>query len=194
MPKHRANSKKAAPSTARLDHQVQQDKPLFEIDTAGSSTVRHQLLADQGPAQARLRKGQSFKKPLRSDLILAQRSSVPALTSRATPSADAQAKRVKSRLGKVDRETKDKLRRLAGKDGQGEGLWAVKSGGDRPEAVEAVKEAGRYDAWAAAQEQAGMDEDASMKEVLTVNNPKTRPAPKVRSALPRGPPSLVLAD
>ncbi|GAA5925259.1 hypothetical protein JCM3775_006408 [Rhodotorula graminis] len=184
MPKHRANSKKAAPTTARLDRSAQLDQPLFEIDTAGSSSVRHQLLADQAPGQARLRKGQSFKKPLRSDLILAQRSSVPALNSRVVPSADAQAKRVKARLGKVDRDTKDKLRRLAGKDGQGDGLFALKSLSDRPEAVEGVKDAGRYDAWDAAQQvEAGEDDDASMREVLALSNPKTRPVPKAPSTL-----------
>ncbi|GAA6051910.1 hypothetical protein JCM3770_006570 [Rhodotorula araucariae] len=178
MPKHRANSKKAAPSSAHLDTA----RPLFEIDTAGSSTVRHQLQADQGPAGSRLRKGQSFKKPLRSDLILAQRSGEPALTSRVVPSADAQAKRVKERLGKVDRATKDKLRRLAGKDGQGEGLWGLRTG-DRGVAAESVKDAGRYDAWAVVHKELGKDEDAAMNEVLTVNNPKTKPAPKAPATL-----------
>ncbi|BGP44403.1 hypothetical protein JCM10450v2_000214 [Rhodotorula kratochvilovae] len=183
MPKHRANNKKAAPSTAQLDQSAQDSRPLFEIDTQGSSTVRHQLNADQGPAGSRLRKGQSFKKPLRSDLILAQRSSEPALTSRVVPSADAQAKRVKERLGKVDRATKDKLRRLAGKDGQGEGLRGVKTG-DKGEAVENVKDAGRYDAWAAAQKKAvDEDEDAAMQEILTNNHPKTKPAPKAPATL-----------
>ncbi|GAA5837312.1 hypothetical protein JCM9279_005650 [Rhodotorula babjevae] len=184
MPKHRANSKKAAPTTARLDRSAQHDKPLFEIDTAGSSQVRHQLLADQAPAQARLRKGHSFNKPLRSDLILAQRSAVPALNSRVVPSADAQAKRVKARLGKVDRDTKDKLRRLAAKDGHGDGLFALKSLSDRPEAVDAVKDAGRYDAWEAAQQvELGEDDDAGMREVLALSNPKTRPVPKAPSSL-----------
>lgn len=184
MPKARANSKKAAPSTAKLAASADVDKPLFEIDTTGSSSVRHALLADQAPAAARLRKGQSFKKPLRSELILAQRSSVPALSSKAVPSAEAQARRVKAKLGKVDRATKEKLKRMTGRDGQGEGLWGLKSNGDREEAVSsAVKDAGKYDAWKAEQEAKGDDEDAAMKEVLAVHDPKTRPAPKVRLGL-----------
>ncbi|KAJ8297219.1 putative membrane protein [Rhodotorula toruloides] len=182
MPKARANSKKAAPSTAKLAASADADKPLFEIDTTGSSSVRHTLLADQAPAAARLRKGQSFKKPLRSELILAQRSNVPALSSKVVPSAEAQAKRVKAKLGKVDRATKEKLKRMTGRDGQGEGLWGLKSTGDREEAVSgAVRDAGKYDAWKAEQEATGDDEDAAMKEVLAIHDPKTRPAPKPRS-------------
>ncbi|EGU13354.1 putative membrane protein [Rhodotorula toruloides ATCC 204091] len=182
MPKARANSKKAAPSTAKLAASADADKPLFEIDTTGSSSVRHALLADQAPAAARLRKGQSFKKPLRSELILAQRSNVPALSSKVVPSAEAQAKRVKAKLGKVDRATKEKLKRMTGRDGQGEGLWGLKSTGNREEAVSgAVRDAGKYDAWKAEQEAKGEDEDAAMKEVLAIHDPKTRPAPKPRS-------------
>ncbi|BGP21301.1 P60-like family protein [Rhodotorula toruloides] len=184
MPKARANSKKAAPSTAKLAASADADKPLFEIDTTGSSSIRHALLADQAPAAARLRKGQSFKKPLRSELILAQRSSVPALSSKAVPSAEAQAKRVKAKLGKVDRATKEKLKRMTGRDGQGEGLWGLKSTGDGEEAVSgAVRDAGKYDAWKAAQEANGEYEDIAMKEVLAIHNPKTRPTPKAPTSL-----------
>ncbi|BGO99082.1 Ribosome biogenesis protein NOP53 [Rhodotorula toruloides] len=184
MPKARANSKKAAPSTAKLAASADADKPLFEIDTTGSSSVRHALLADQAPAAARLRKGQSFKKPLRSELILAQRSNVPALSSKVVPSAEAQAKRVKAKLGKVDRATKEKLKRMTGRDGQGEGLWGLKSTGNREEAVSgAVRDAGKYDAWKAEQEAKGEDEDAAMKEVLAIHDPKTRPAPKAPTSL-----------
>ncbi|GAA6008990.1 ribosome biogenesis protein NOP53 [Rhodotorula paludigena] len=177
MPKHRANSKKAAPTTQRLADAAELDRPLFEIDSAGSSAVRHALQADQAPAAARLRRGQSFKKPLRSELILAQRSAVPALSSRVTPSADAQAKRVKDKLGKVDRATKDKLKRLTGRAGQGDGLWGVQAHAAGDEALaQGVKEAGRYDAWAQA-EPATLHgaEDATMQAVLDAHDPKRRP-------------------
>ncbi|GAA6038664.1 hypothetical protein JCM8097_009473 [Rhodosporidiobolus ruineniae] len=180
MPKARANSKKAAPSTASLASKAEQEQPLFTVDTLGSAQVRHQLLADQAPGAARLRKGQSFKKPLRSDLILAQRSAVPALSSKVTPSADAHAKRVKAKLGNVDRKTKEKLKRLAGKDGQGQGLWGIKSG-DQGEAVtDAVKQSGRYDAWEKEAEEEG---DKAMKAHLALNDPARKPAPKAPSTL-----------
>ncbi|GAA6002608.1 hypothetical protein JCM10207_007590 [Rhodosporidiobolus poonsookiae] len=182
MPKHRANSKKAAPSSKDTASSLQQEQPLFEVDTQGSSAVRHQLLADQGPASARLRKGQSFKKPLRSDLILAQRSAVPALSSRAVPSADAHAKRVKAKLGDVDRKTKEKLKRLAGKDGKGEGLWGIKSGKADEALARAVKEAGTYDAWEQ-EAQPGEDEDTAMNDTIALNDPKKRPAPKAPTSM-----------
>ncbi|GAA5855039.1 hypothetical protein JCM8547_002356 [Rhodosporidiobolus lusitaniae] len=182
MPKaSRANSKKAAPSSAAARTAALNDLPLFQVDVQGDSSIRHQLQADQGPASARLRKGQSFKKALRSDLILAQRSSVPALSSRAVPSAEAQFKKDKAKLGNVDRKTKEKLKRLAGKDGHGEGLWGIKTG-DQGEAVERVKDAGRYDAWEKP-EGPGKDADAAMLAVLAGHDPKTRPAPKAPASL-----------
>ncbi|GAA5827170.1 hypothetical protein JCM11251_001151 [Rhodosporidiobolus azoricus] len=182
MPKApRANSKKAAPSSTRLASSAEASLPLFEVDTTGSSAVRHALLADQAPAAARLRKGQSFKKPLRSDLILAARSSEPALSSKVVPSAEAKAKSVKKKLGAVDRKTKEKLKRIAGKDGQGEGLWGVKSQGEGERGLQGEK-AKSYDAWAAAEE-VNEDDDAGMKRTLAVHDPKTRPVPKAPSTL-----------
>ncbi|CEQ38751.1 SPOSA6832_00192, partial [Sporobolomyces salmonicolor] len=183
MPKAaRANSKKAAPSTVRQRAAAEADKPIFEIDTVGEASVRRSLLADQAPASARLRKGQSIHKPLRSDLILAQRSSVPALSSRAVPSAEALVKKQKAKLGKVDRATKEKLKRIARKDGEGQGLWGIKSG-DQGEALsDAVKKAGEYDAWAKEQK-VKEDEDAAMKAAVAIHDPKTRPAPKAPSTL-----------
>lgn len=180
MPKaSRANSKKSAPTSTAAATRAAQDAPLFTVDTVGSSTVRHQLAADQQPGSARLRKGQSFKKPLRSDLILAQRSAVPALSSKVVPSTDAQRKKVKAKLGNVDRQTKEKLKRLAGKDGQGEGLWGIKTG-DQGEALDSVREAGKYDAWEAAKA-ADPNADRGLLETLRENNPLTKTAPKVRS-------------
>lgn len=181
MPKaQRANSKKAAPSSKRAQQAADADKPLFEVDTKGSSQVRHALLADQAPAAARLRKGASFRKPLRSDLILAQRSAVPALSSKVAPTADIQAKRAKAKLGAVDRATKEKLKRMTGRDGQGEGLWGIKSGPGEEAVPSSVKEAGKYDAWTPAPKP-DADEDAEMKKVLAVHSAKTRPVPKVRA-------------
>ncbi|GAA5915515.1 hypothetical protein JCM6882_005924 [Rhodosporidiobolus microsporus] len=183
MPKApRANSKKAAPSTSASALASAAEQPLFQVDTTGSSSVRHALLADQAPAAARLRKGQSFKKPLRSDLILAQRSAEPALSSRVVPSAEAKAKQVKKKLAGVDRRTKEKLRRIVGKDGEGEGLWGVKSAkGEGARGLQGEK-GKAYDAWAE-EEQDGEDVDAGMKKALLVNNPQTRPAPKAPSTL-----------
>jgi len=181
MPKaSRANSKKAAPSTSKQAASLASSQPLFEIDTKGSSSVRKNLLADQQPAQARLRKGQSIHKPLRSDLILAQRSSQPALSSKVTPSAEAQAKKNKVKQGKVDRATKERLKRLTGRDGQGEGLWGIKNG-DKGEALwKAVKEAGGYDAWKE-KEQPGEEEDIAMRDFLQIHDQKNLPVPKVSS-------------
>jgi len=172
MPKaSRANSKKAAPSSKKQAADVLASQPLFEIDTQGSSSVRRTLLADQQPAQARLRKGQSIHKPLRSDLILAQRSDVPALSSRVVPNAEAQAKKNKVKAGKVDRATKERLKRIAGRDGQGEGLWGIKTG-DKGEALsDAVKAAGGYDAWKA-KEKPSEEEDTAMKEFLAIHDAK----------------------
>ncbi|KAK4052869.1 hypothetical protein OIO90_004145 [Microbotryomycetes sp. JL221] len=207
----RANSKKAAPSSAALSTALQGDgsssnssfdvsTPLFEVDTVGSSKVRHQLLANQQPAQARLRKGQSFNKQLKSDEILAQRSSVPALQSRVVANSDNSRKR---KLAQVDRKTKDKLKRIAGRDGQGQGLWGVKSSNDRPEMItEAVKQAGTFDAWAQndksalATETEG-DQDASMQQVLNAHKQKKVKVPPTLHAhqllgKAEGPKSIVL--
>ncbi|GAA5844808.1 hypothetical protein JCM3766R1_003324 [Sporobolomyces carnicolor] len=183
MPKaSRANSKKAAPSSVQHERQLAASQPLFEIDTAGSASVRRTLLADQQPAQGRLRKGQSIHKPLRSDLILAQRSDVPALSSRVVPSATAQQKRNQAKLAKVDRQTKEKLKRLAGRDGDGQGLWGIKSGKSGEELSDAVKLAGGYDAWKA-KEQPSQDDDTAMKEFLAIHDHKNRPVPKAPATL-----------
>lgn len=180
MPKARANSKKAAPSSSKQQATAAASKPLFEIDTQGSTSVRRTLLADQQPAQARLRKGQSIHKPLRSDLILAQRSSQPALSSKVTPSADAQQKKNKIKQGKVDRATKERLKRMVGRDGQGEGLWGIKSrAGDNGQALSAaLNKAGSYDAWKAV-EQPGEEEDTAMRDFLQIHDHKNLPVPKV---------------
>jgi nucleolar protein 53 len=175
----RANSKKAAPSSSALASTSQ--SPLFEIDTVGSSSVRHSLLHAPAPAAARLRKGTSFKKPLKSDLILAARSSVPALSSRVVPSTEVQAKRNQEKLGRVDRATKEKLKRIVGRDGQGVGLWAVKSGADQEDALtEAARKTGEYDAWELVVKD-GPEVDVAMKEVILANT--TKQIPKVRSFL-----------
>lgn len=184
MPKaSRANSKKAAPSSKKQQADALASQPLFEIDTQGNNSVRRTLLADQQPAQARLRKGQSIHKPLRSDLILAQRSDTPAATNRRAPSTGTQTKRNTVKQGKVDKATKERLKRIAGRDGEGEGLWGIKTG-DQGEALsDAVKAAGGYDAWKA-KEQPGEEEDTAMREFLAIHDSKSRPVPKVRLRLP----------
>ncbi|GAA5899398.1 ribosome biogenesis protein NOP53 [Sporobolomyces salmoneus] len=183
MPKaSRANSKKSAPSSKKLQQAVEASKPLFEIDTQGSSSVRRTLLANQQPAQARLRKGQSIHKPLRSDLILAQRSDVPALSSRVVPSLEAQAKKNKVKLGNIDRKTKEKLKKLAGRDGQGEGLWGIKGETNQQALSDAVKAAGGYDAWKE-KEKPSEEEDTAMKEFLAIHDNKNKPVPKAPATL-----------
>lgn len=174
----RANSKKAAPSSAADMKASAADAPLFEIDTTGSSTVRHALLADAGPATARLRKGQSFKKPLRSDQILAARSSVPALSSRAQPASEVQARKQAEKRYKVDRETKERLKRIVGRDGQGEGLWGVKGHQSRGELTAAMKSAGEYDAWEVDEAEANKtgEEDMTMEAAIARHtNKKAKP-------------------
>lgn len=168
-----ANGKKNAPSS------LQQVQPpaLFEVDTAGDATVRRTLLHDAAPAAARLRKGTSFNKPLKSDQILAARSSVPALRSKIVPSTEVQAKKTKEKLGRVDRATKEKLKRIVGRDGQGDGLWGVKSGGDQEEALtEAVRKAGEYDAWHVVAKKSKYNDEA-MDEAIIAST--TGRAPKV---------------
>jgi len=151
MPK--ANSKKAAralPSAAAPAASTSSSAALFEIDTAGSASVRHSLLhtaSGSSTVNGRLRKGASFNRPLKSDQILAMRSDQPAMTSRRVPTtAAALGKREEFKRNKVDRETKEKLKRMVGRGGEGEGLWGVKGG----EMVVSMAEpsAGEYDAWA----------------------------------------------
>lgn len=178
MGKVKRNSKKSAPpstlpSTSEL---------LFQVDTVGSSSVRHTLLhaeTSANPASGRLRKGASFNKPLKSDLILAVRSSVPALTGRVVPSAETVVKKDKEKMGRVDRATKERLNRIAGRDGKGTGLWAVKSGGAKEEALtEAVRSAGEYDAWEVKVKTVDHKEDLALQKELALNTQKN--IPKVR--------------
>lgn len=171
--KGKANSKKAAPSSTSL----QTEAPAFLVDSTGDASVRRTLLHDAAPAAARLRKGTSFNKPLKSDQILAARSSAPALRGKVVPSTEVQAKRTKEKLGRVDRATKEKLKRIVGRDGQGQGLWGVKSGGDHEEAVtEAVKKAGEYDAWQVVTKKSKYDDEAMDEAILQST---TGRAPKV---------------
>ncbi|ORY90169.1 putative membrane protein [Leucosporidium creatinivorum] len=173
----RANSKKAAPSSSATAIASAADAPLFEIDTVGSSTVRHSLLANAAPANARLRKGTSFNKPLKSDQILAARSSVPALRGKVVPSSDIQARKTKEKLGRVDRATKEKLKRIVGRDGQGEGLWGVKGAAGEGELTEAVKKAGEYDAWEVVVKKSKYDDEAMDEAIIASTGKRVPKAP-----------------
>lgn len=173
----RANSKKSAPISEILEIQ----QPLFEVDSIGSSSVRHTLLhqaTSSNPASGRLRRGSSFNKPLKSDQILAARSNTPALTGRVKPTALVVSRKDKEKMGIVDRATKERLLRIAGRDGRGTGLWQIKSGGDHPEALtKAVREAGGYDAWEKKVRVAKAGDDLEEEAVLKANT--TRNVPKV---------------
>lgn len=70
-------------------------------------------------------------------------------------------------MGRIDKATKERLNRIAGRDGKGTGLWAIKSAGDKPEALtEAVKRAGEYDAWDATPVEVKEGEDIALKELI----------------------------
>jgi hypothetical protein len=168
------------PSTSEL---------LFAVDTSGDASVRNSLLhaaTSDVPASGRLRKGASFNKPLKSDLILAQRSKVPALTGRVVPSAGTVLRKDQEKMGRIDRATKERLNRIAGRDGKGQGLWSVKSGGAKEEALsEEVKNAGGYDAWEVKVRKVVPGEDLTLQAVVKAST--TKGVPKV-SSIPNLPP------
>lgn len=198
----KANSKKSAPRSAlpgdphSTSANASSDQPLFEIDTTGSSTVRNQLKADLHPAQARLRKGQQ-KPLLRSDQILAQRSSVPALSSKVQPTLQVQQRKDVKKRAHVDRETKERLKRIVGRDngGSDSGLWAIKSqkqvnesapgsGLARSVAAAGIQDLAEFDAWAKSASVSDVarvangddDQDVSMEAVVALHNgKKTKP-------------------
>lgn len=160
------------------------ETPLFQTDSKGDSSVRHSLLhqaSSANPASGRLRKGASFTKVLKSDSILAMRSNTPALTSRVVPSALKVIKKDQRLVTKVDRATKERLRRMTGRSGEGEGLWGVSAGGPRDELLtEAMKSAGEYDPWEIKVVPSVAGEDLAMKAIIAANTekyiPKVRPA------------------
>ncbi|KAK4705760.1 nucleolar protein 53, partial [Phenoliferia sp. Uapishka_3] len=179
----RANSKKAAPASVTP---AKTAEPLFQLDTAGDSSVRnslqHAFSAGPNPAAARLRRGTAFNKPLKSDQILAARSAEPALRGRVIPSLEIEKKKDKVRRTHIDRETKERLKRITGRDGSGSGLWSVKSGGAKEEALtEAVRQAGGYDAWERKMEEIDENDDESLKKLILANT--TRHTPKAPSTL-----------
>ncbi|KAI5477514.1 P60-like family protein [Pseudohyphozyma bogoriensis] len=176
----RANSKKAGRKAAPPPPPPAPEAPLFEIDTVGSSSVRHSLLsafssADPSAAPHKLRKGQSINKPLKSTQILAARSGVPAVTNRRSESEGNKKKR-------VTREEKERMKRIVGREGKGEGLWGVKSGvTGLVEATEQRLKMGKtYDAWKV-EEKIEVDEDEGLKKVLIANT--TKAVPKIPSTL-----------
>ncbi|SCV68097.1 BQ2448_218 [Microbotryum intermedium] len=198
----RANSKKAAPSSAESARAATEtaastvaasrgagpgaeDDALFQIDTVGSSSVRHALLRDhvQAPAAAKMRKGTSFKKPLKSEQILAARSAVPAISSRVVPAhASAVVKKEQRKAAKVNRETKERLKRIVGRVGQGQGLRALKSTDKRPAASHnglIIDGGNEYDAWGSvvSVEQDVKDVDKSMQHLMQAHFGQIRPKP-----------------
>lgn len=155
---------------------------LFQVDTAGDNSVRQSLqhaASSSGAATGgRLRKGESFNKPLKSDQILAARSNVAAISSRKVPNALTVIKKDQEKAGRVDRATKERLKRMTGRDGQGSGLWSVKSGAPREELeTAAMKSAGEYDAWEVIVEPIVVGEDLALKAIVKENT--TRVIPKV---------------
>ncbi|KAM0756615.1 hypothetical protein T439DRAFT_376781 [Meredithblackwellia eburnea MCA 4105] len=184
----RANSKKASSSTSSSKKKaavVDNEAPLFEIDTQGSSSVRHSLLhsfTTDNAAQPRLRKGTSFTKPLKSDQILAVRSSVPAMTGRKVPSTEVGRKKDSEKRKHIDKETRERLKRLAGRAGKGEGLWGVKDGEGNAREEGLKKLNAVYDAWKVEEvEELKEDEDEAMKKYVNE---------KVNGRVPKAPSTL----
>lgn len=83
-------------------------------------------------------------------------------------------------MGIIDRATKERMKRIVGRDGDGTGLWAVKSGGGPEEEamMERLKKAGEYDAWEKRIAKVIPGEDLGLKAVIKENT--TRVVPKVR--------------
>jgi hypothetical protein len=135
---------------------------------------------------------------------LAQRSSFPALSSRVQPSLALQQRKDDKKRAHVDRQTKERLKRLVGRSdqpGQG-GLWSIKSekqlqesqpgsGLARSVAQAAIQNLAEFDAWAVAstsnnlvrvqdgqQDDNDNDKDVSMEAVVALHN-GTKPKPKV---------------
>jgi nucleolar protein 53 len=152
---------------------------LFKMDSKGDSSVRNTLLgqlATSNPASGRLRKGTSFNKVLKSTSILAMRSAEPAMTGRKIPDALTVVKKDKEKAGKVDRATKERLKRITGREGSGSGLWGVKSGGPREELMtEAMKSAGEYDAWEVIVDPIIEGEDLALKAIIKANTERVIP-------------------
>ncbi|KAL8286248.1 hypothetical protein RQP46_004736 [Phenoliferia psychrophenolica] len=180
----RANAKKSAPSSAAAAAPTAAE-PLFQLDTQGDSSVRHSLQhafsAGPNPAAAKLRRGTTFNKPLKSDQILAARSAEPALRGRIIPSLEVVQRKDKVRRTHIDKETKDRLKRITGRDGKGQGLWSVKSGGgvEGDRAIEAAKQMGEYDAWERTVVEVKEGDDEGMNRVIIENTTGVKPkAPK----------------
>merc|ERR1711939_534112 len=137
-------------SKASLKTRERSPSSLFQVDVGGDNSVRHSVQAEYSRAAAggaaaagqRLRKGESFNKRLKADEILANKSSTPAVSQRSHAGA--------GRDKVLDKATRDRLRRLTKRDGQGRGLWGVKSDKGKQEdpLTEAVRKAGAYDPWA----------------------------------------------
>jgi len=125
------------------------DADLFVFDEAGDETLRRQLQSStwDNPAAANARKGSG--KPLKSAEILAQRSRVPGMTSRAQPGAMVKYKLEKEKRMKITPEVKKRLRSMVKRNNVGgKGLWdVIEAGGANLERAE-VKNAGEYDMWA----------------------------------------------
>lgn len=125
------------------------DADLFVFDEAGDETLRRQLQSStwDNPAAANARKGSG--KPLKSSEILAQRSRVPGMTSRAQPGAMIKYKVEREKRMKITPDLKKRLRSMVKRNNVGgKGLWDVaETGGVAVQHAE-VKNAGEYDMWA----------------------------------------------
>ena len=117
---------------------------LFTVDASGDDGLRRQLLAStwDNPAAAHPRRGSG--RPLRSEEILAQRSRVPARTSKVTPGIMVKQKKDLERRMKITPELKKRLR----------GMVTRKSTTDRglldvevPRLQNTVVEDGDHDVW-----------------------------------------------
>lgn len=151
------------------------DADLFVVDEAGDETLRRQILSFtwDAPAAAHARRGSG--KPLKSTQILAQRSKVPARTSKALPGAMAQYKSEQEKRMKITPVMKKRLRSMVKHNNSHDrGLWDV----DEPLAknlqLTDPSEAGSFDVWASTSKAAQMAETVSedIRDIVVKLPPK----------------------
>ncbi|KAF9495217.1 P60-like protein [Pleurotus eryngii] len=145
--------------------QKHDDSELFQIDVTGDADIRKRL--------PRYSKAQ-----LTSTKILSQRSAVPAVVSRTTPSS-------KKRKSPLSQEDKARLLRMGKRMRRGPFNSVMDptefgNGSCLLELSEAVKKSGTYDAWAAEND----EEDIEMEGGFATETPPPVPHPKDKIEVP----------
>lgn len=151
------------------------DAELFTVDEAGDEGLRRSLYAStwDAPAAAHPRKGSG--KPLKSEQILAQRSRVPARTSKATPGVMVQQKLEREKRSKITPEVKKRLRGMVKRNEMHDrGLWDVSDAQKQVGLLNGENvPTGGYDAWGASTSAVTLPRvTEDIKELVTKRIPK----------------------